>query len=59
MNHSGQYPSITLTFNLAPNVALGDAVTALNRAKQQMGMPSTVQAAFSGTAQAFQSSLAT
>jgi multidrug efflux pump len=59
VNHSGQYPSITLTFNLAPNVALGDAVTALNRAKQQMGMPSTVQAAFSGTAQAFQSSLAT
>jgi len=58
VNHSGQYPSITLTFNLAPNVALGDAVTALNRAKQQMGMPSTVQAAFSGTAQAFQSSLA-
>jgi len=59
VNHSGQYPSITLTFNLAPNVALGQAVTALNRVKQQMGMPSTVQAAFSGTAQAFQSSLAT
>jgi hydrophobe/amphiphile efflux-1 (HAE1) family protein len=59
VNHSGQYPSITLTFNLAPNVALGQAVTALNKAKQQMGMPSTVQAAFSGTAQAFQSSLAT
>ena len=58
VNHSGQYPSITLTFNLAPNVALGDAVTALNRAKQQMGIPSTVQGAFSGTAQAFQSSLA-
>ncbi|HEY3989370.1 MAG TPA: multidrug efflux RND transporter permease subunit [Acidobacteriaceae bacterium] len=59
VNHSGQYPSITLTFNLAPNVALGQAVTALDNAKQQMGMPSTVQAAFSGTAQAFQSSLAT
>jgi multidrug efflux pump len=59
VNHSGQYPSITLTFNLAPSVALGQAVTALDRAKQQMGMPSTVQAAFSGTAQAFQSSLAT
>jgi multidrug efflux pump len=58
VNHSGQYPSITLTFNLAPNVALGQAVTALNKVKQQMGMPSTVQAAFSGTAQAFQSSLA-
>jgi multidrug efflux pump len=59
VNHSGQYPSITLTFNLAPNVALGQAVTALDKAKQQMGMPSSVQAAFSGTAQAFQSSLAT
>src|ERR1700733_15231084 len=59
VNHSGQYPSITLTFNLAPSVALGQAVTALDRAKQQMGMPRTVQAAFSGTAQAFQSSLAT
>jgi hydrophobe/amphiphile efflux-1 (HAE1) family protein len=59
VNHTGQYPSITLTFNLAPNIALGQAVTALDKAKQQMGMPSTVQAAFSGTAQAFQSSLAT
>jgi multidrug efflux pump len=59
VNHSGQYPSITLTFNLAPNVALGEAVTALDKAKQEMGMPSSVQAAFSGTAQAFQSSLAT
>jgi multidrug efflux pump subunit AcrB len=58
VNHSGQYPSITLTFNLAPNVALSQAVTALDKAKQQMGMPSSVQAAFSGTAEAFQSSLA-
>jgi hydrophobe/amphiphile efflux-1 (HAE1) family protein len=58
VNHSGQYPSITLTFNLAPGVALGDAVTSLDRVKRQMGMPSTVQAAFSGTAQAFQASLA-
>jgi hydrophobe/amphiphile efflux-1 (HAE1) family protein len=58
VNHSGQYPSITLTFNLAPNVALSQAVTALDRVKQEMGMPSSVQAAFSGTAQAFQSSLA-
>jgi hydrophobe/amphiphile efflux-1 (HAE1) family protein len=57
VNHSGQYPSITLTFNLAPNVALSQAVTALERVKQEMGMPSSVQAAFSGTAEAFQSSL--
>jgi hydrophobe/amphiphile efflux-1 (HAE1) family protein len=59
VNHSGQYPSVTLTFNLAPNVALGQAVTALNKAEQEMGMPSSVEAAFSGTAEAFQSSLAT
>jgi hydrophobe/amphiphile efflux-1 (HAE1) family protein len=58
VNHSGQYPSITLTFNLAPNVALSQAVTALDKVKQQMGMPSSVQAAFSGTAEAFQSSMA-
>jgi multidrug efflux pump len=58
VNHSGQYPSVTLTFNLAPGVALGQAVAALNRAEQAMGMPSSVQAAFSGTAKAFQSSLA-
>jgi hydrophobe/amphiphile efflux-1 (HAE1) family protein len=57
VNHSGQYPSVTLTFNLAPNVALGQAVTALNKAEQEMGMPSSVQAAFSGTAQAFLASL--
>ncbi len=57
VNHSGQYPSITLTFNLAPGIALGQAVTALEKAKQEMQFPSTVQAAFSGTAQAFQSSL--
>ena len=37
VNHSGQYPSITLTFNLAPNVALGQAVTALDEAKQEIG----------------------
>ncbi len=58
VNHSGQYPSITLTFNLAPGVALGTAVTAVEKEKQQMGMPSSIGANFSGTAQAFQSSLA-
>jgi hydrophobe/amphiphile efflux-1 (HAE1) family protein len=58
VNHSGQYPSITLTFNLAPDVALGQAVTAVEKEKQQMGMPSSILASFSGTAQAFQSSLA-
>jgi multidrug efflux pump len=57
VNHQGQYPAITLTFNLAPNVALGDAVTALEKAKRDMGMPSAIHASFQGTAQAFQDSL--
>jgi multidrug efflux pump len=57
VNHQGQYPAVTLTFNLAPNVALGDAVIALQKAQADMGMPSTVHATFQGTAQAFQESL--
>ena len=57
VDHQGQYPAITLTFNLAPNVALGDAVTALEKVQREMGMPSTVHASFQGTAQAFQDSL--
>jgi multidrug efflux pump subunit AcrB len=58
VNHQGQYPAITLTFNLAPNVALGNAVTALEDAQRDLGMPSAVHATFQGTAQAFQASLA-
>jgi multidrug efflux pump len=57
VNHQGQYPAVTLTFNLAPNVALGDAVTSLEKASQEMGMPSAIHASFQGTAQAFQDSL--
>ena len=57
VNHQGQYPAITQTFNLAPNVALGDAVTALEKARQELGMPSGIHASFQGTAQAFQDSL--
>ncbi len=57
VNHQGQYPAITLTFNLAPNVALGQAVTALEKVQREMGMPSNVHASFQGTAQAFQDSL--
>jgi multidrug efflux pump len=57
VNHQGQYPAVTLTFNLAPNVALGDAVTALEKAQADMGMPSAIHATFQGTAQAFQDSL--
>ena len=57
VNHQGQYPAVTLTFNLAPNVALGDAVTALEKAQADLGMPTSVHATFQGTAQAFQDSL--
>ena len=57
VNHQGQFPAVTLTFNLAPGVALGQAVTALQAAEQDIGMPSAVHASFQGTAQAFQSSL--
>ena len=57
VNHQGQYPAITLSFNLAPNVALGQAVTALEKVQSEMGMPSVIHASFQGTAQAFQDSL--
>jgi multidrug efflux pump subunit AcrB len=57
VNHQGQYPAVTLTFNLAPNVALGDAVTALEKVQSEMGMPSAIHATFQGSAQAFQDSL--
>ncbi|MGB6745657.1 MAG: efflux RND transporter permease subunit [Terracidiphilus sp.] len=57
VNHQGQYPAVTLTYNLAPNVALGDAVTALEKVQRDLGMPSSVHATFQGTAQAYQESL--
>ena len=57
VNHLGKYPSVTISFNLAPNVALGDAVTAVEKANQEMGLPLTVTGSFQGTAQAFQDSL--
>jgi multidrug efflux pump len=58
VNHQGQFPVVTLSFNLAPTASLGDAVTAVNKVHDQMGMPPSVQAAYQGTAQAFQASLA-
>jgi multidrug efflux pump len=58
VNHQGQFPAITLSFNLAPDVSLGDAVKAIEAARQEIGMPATIQAGFQGTAQAFQASLA-
>jgi multidrug efflux pump len=58
INHQGQFPAITLSFNLAPGVALGDAVKAIDAAKHDIGLPSSIQADFQGTAQAFLASLA-
>ncbi|WP_242393258.1 multidrug efflux RND transporter permease subunit [Anaeromyxobacter oryzisoli] len=58
VNHQGQFPAITLSFNLAPGVSLGQALEAVRRAQQQIGLPAGVHAAFQGTAQAFIDSLA-
>jgi HAE1 family hydrophobic/amphiphilic exporter-1 len=56
--HQGQFPAVTITFNLAPGVALGDAVKAVERAVAELGAPLSLRGSFQGTAQAFQSSLA-
>jgi len=56
VNHQGLYPSITLSFNLGPGLALGDAVTRIQSLQREMGMPPTVHGGFQGTAQAFQDS---
>src|SRR2546425_489483 len=58
VNHQGQFPAVTLSFNLAPGVALGDAVTAIETAEREIGLPASIRAGFQGTAQAFQASLA-
>jgi multidrug efflux pump len=58
VSHQGQYPSVTLSFNLAPTVALGDAVKAIEDVERGIGLPASIRAAFQGTAQAFQASLA-
>ncbi len=57
INHLGQFPAVTISFNLGPNVALGDAVTAIENAESTMGIPATLTGSFQGTAQAFQTSL--
>jgi multidrug efflux pump len=58
VNHQSQFPAITLSFNLAPGISLGQAVEAIDEAEREIGMPGTVQGSFQGTAQAFQASLA-
>lgn len=58
ISHDGMFPAANLSFNLAPGVALGDAVILLNQAKNEIGMPTSIIGNFQGAAQAFQSSLA-
>jgi multidrug efflux pump len=58
VNHQGQFPVVTASFNLAPGKSLGDAVTAIDSAKEELGLPRSIQASFQGTAAAFQASLA-
>jgi len=57
VNHQGFFPSVTLSFNLAPGIALSDAVTSIQGAERDVGLPASVRASFQGTAQAFQDSL--
>ena len=59
ISHQSQFPSVTLSFNLAQGAALGQAVDAINAAMAQIGTPATLRGTFQGTAQAFQSSLST
>jgi HAE1 family hydrophobic/amphiphilic exporter-1 len=59
INHQGQFPAVTLSFNLAPGVALGDAVQAIQRTTASIHMPAAILGTFQGTAQAFQASLKT
>ena len=59
VNHQGQFPAVTLSFNLAPNVSLGEATELIQKAARDMRMPESVQGSFQGTAQVFQASLAT
>ena len=59
ISHQGQFPAITISFNLAQNVALGQATDAIQRAMAELGTPATLNSSFQGTAQAFQQSLGT
>jgi multidrug efflux pump len=57
VNHQGQFPSVTVSFNLAPDAALGGAITAINKVATDMRLPPSLQAAFQGTAASFTNSL--
>ena len=57
VNHQGQWPAVTISFNLAPDVSLGQATTAIENAKRSISFPATIQGNFQGTAAAFKDSL--
>ena len=57
INHQGQFPSVTVSFNLAPNAALGSAITAIDKTASGMHFPASLQADFQGTAASFKNSL--
>jgi len=57
INHQGQFPAVTVSFNLAPNAALGSAITAIEKAQKDLNMPLSVQYGFQGTAASFEGSL--
>jgi len=58
VNHQGQFPAATISFNLAPGISLGEAVKVVQSATREMGLPASIRGSFMGTAQAFQASLA-
>ncbi|HVA81300.1 MAG TPA: multidrug efflux RND transporter permease subunit [Candidatus Binataceae bacterium] len=58
VNHEGQFPAVTISFDVGAGYSLGDAVNAIKQAEAEIGMPASIQAAFQGTAQAFQAALA-
>ena len=57
VNHQGQFPSATLSFNLAPNATIGEAVSAVDQAVADLKLPPSIATSFQGSAQAFESSL--
>jgi multidrug efflux pump len=57
INHQGQFPSVTISFNLAPHASLGSAISAIDKLKDEMNMPASLQAEFQGTAASFKNSL--
>src|SRR5579885_3386832 len=58
VNHQGQFPAVTISFNLSPGISLGQAVALIDRAEQDIHMPAEIRGAFAGTAESFQTSLA-